>query len=180
MEIPRKLCPRCQASAPVEAGVCGKCGHQYRTHFTPHQVQPAISPPLQAKPVDGKVNRVLITMLATLVAVGSFGTVIWMGTRPKPDKPASRTTIHAQNVAPIERPVQETPIELPKSTRLDPVEAEARRALERAKRNIDIPLADTTPKDSDGRIHLRGGGSVSKDDWNAARNAVQNSPILKQ
>lgn len=186
MENPRKLCPQCQTPAPVEAGFCGRCGHQYRTQFAPNAAPSQANPPLALQKRGAALQKSggatpFLGVLVTLIALGSFGFVVWVGTRPKQAQPDERVAVRVPTSAPAAKsaPQEEGGDQASKRAGLDPVEAEARRALERAKRNIDIPLADTTPKDSDGRIHLRGGGSVGKEDWDAARRAVQNSPLTK-
>ncbi len=169
-----KLCPKCQTPAPIEAVFCGSCGHQYRTHFTPQAPTPNFAPPTP-RPASSKG---LTVALASVIGMGVFGGVLWLGTRPKSVELPHVSTVSTPPST-VTRTQKEIPVETPKQTSLDPVEAEARRAIERAKRNIDIPLANNTPKDSQGRIHLRGGGSINQEDWDAARNAVQNSPVMK-
>lgn len=38
-QIPHKLCPRCRNAAPVDALLCVRCGHQFRTALPVHRTQ---------------------------------------------------------------------------------------------------------------------------------------------
>jgi hypothetical protein len=59
----------------------------------------------------------------------------------------------------------------------DPLEEAARRAINREAPNVGLPPpAITSP---DGQVHLRTGGSISPEEWNAARAKLKESPLLR-
>lgn len=47
---PEKLCPKCNQRAPLDAGFCVNCGHQFRTRFAAPADQTIMAPPPQAAP----------------------------------------------------------------------------------------------------------------------------------
>lgn len=192
-----KICPRCQTPAPLDAAFCGQCGRQYRTQFVPPQappVAPNASPRFAAAqgtfpqeafaPRGNAVSRPAQWLAALVVAVLAFFLVYWLvGRRPGVSSPLPPRT--ASNPASTERaarvaapPDAETEARRAVSE-TDPVTAQAQREVERAKRDLGLP----PPADSvspDGRIHLRSGGTIRKDDWDKARQGLQNSPLFKE
>lgn len=50
MVHPEKICPRCQAIAPLSAVFCQQCGHGFRTQFAPPPTGPASPPQVAASP----------------------------------------------------------------------------------------------------------------------------------
>ena len=73
-----KQCPKCKAVAELNAPVCVRCGHRFRTKFSPG-APPVVATPLQ--PVAGQsevsgsriVTRVLIGTVVVVSAV-----IIWL------------------------------------------------------------------------------------------------------
>lgn len=59
----------------------------------------------------------------------------------------------------------------------DPVTAEAQKAVEKANRQLGLPPPSGSV-DKQGRIHLKSGGTISKEEWEAARRKVEQSPLL--
>jgi hypothetical protein len=59
----------------------------------------------------------------------------------------------------------------------DPLEDAAKRVISREAPNVGQP--PTGAVSSDGQVHLRSGGSISVDDWNAAKRKLQDNPLLK-
>ena len=60
----------------------------------------------------------------------------------------------------------------------DPIEEEAKRVLERDNAQLQTapPPGTVGP---DGRIHLRGGGSVTREQWDDANRRLRNSPQFR-
>ncbi len=53
---PYKVCPNCKQHAPLDADVCTRCGHQYRTQFAdPDQTQAFGAAPGGPRPAPGPV-----------------------------------------------------------------------------------------------------------------------------
>lgn len=50
MQPAYKLCPKCQQPAVLDQPACGRCGHQYRTRFTPGANQTQVIAPQMAAP----------------------------------------------------------------------------------------------------------------------------------
>jgi hypothetical protein len=59
----------------------------------------------------------------------------------------------------------------------DPIEEQAKRVVDRenAKLGTQPPANAVGP---DGRIHLRGGGSITREQWDEASKKLQNSPVF--
>ena len=88
MTPPQKICPKCQAVAPIDAPICRNCAHAFRTQFAPPlgqtqavSPQPVLShpsPPYQPQNrfqhhVATKQNRFIVTaVLTTAGAVGAL------------------------------------------------------------------------------------------------------------
>ena len=58
----------------------------------------------------------------------------------------------------------------------DPIESEARRAVDRESQKLDLP----PPVSADGKVHLRSGGTISQKDWDDATRKVRESPVTRQ
>ncbi len=63
-------------------------------------------------------------------------------------------------------------------TEADPLTAQAQREIERAKRGLNLPPPNAVGPD--GRVRLRGGGSISVEEWEAARRKLQDSPLTRE
>jgi hypothetical protein len=57
----------------------------------------------------------------------------------------------------------------------DPVVEESKRFIDRESRRAGLP---DPPTSSDGRVHLRGGGSISADQYRDAQRHVSESPVM--
>ena len=60
----------------------------------------------------------------------------------------------------------------------DPLEEAAKREIDSA--SMRIPGAQPETSTSDGRVHLRGGGSISKEEWEEAARKVQSSRLMRE
>ncbi len=67
----------------------------------------------------------------------------------------------------------------PVASENDPVAAEARRAVDREARNLDLPPPNAV-RDENGRYRLRSGGSISAEEWEQARRKVQDNRYMKE
>ena len=65
----------------------------------------------------------------------------------------------------------------PAAPDIDPVTAKAKTEIENARQEYSIPDTKSvaTP---DGQIHLRSGKTIKPEDYEAAKKAVENSPLL--
>ena len=75
---------------------------------------------------------------------------------------------------------RETPQTRPPAATNDPVMDEAKRVLERERQNLNLPPPAEGVTSADGRVHLRSGGSISREEWEAARRKLNDSPTLRE
>ncbi|MDW8208191.1 MAG: hypothetical protein RMJ43_10160, partial [Chloroherpetonaceae bacterium] len=95
------------------------------------------------------------------------------------------TRVHSPPVAPVARepgtvrmdtgPAWDPSV----SAENDPVAMEARRALERAHRELSLPI-DGGSRSPQERYSLRGGGSLSAEDVERAQRALRGNPYLRE
>ncbi len=180
MSAPQKQCPQCAELAALDAAFCGQCGRQYRTQFVPPSASDGSSggfavmePFTSGKPAVWLVRSsqaavALLVCLTVLMLSGVFRR------QAKPGLPEVTAVAGAHRSVSL-------PEDLPSAARRalsdDPVETAARRAVERESQKLDL----APPKVSeDGKIHLRSGGTVSKEEWEAARRKAEESPILRE
>jgi hypothetical protein len=169
-----KICPQCGTSAPVDAGFCTGCGRQYRTRFSPEAGQGSVSP---AGP-PAWLLRSAIGVMACVVAL----LLVVLHNR-------NSSSIHSPADVPVTQPdlsaarqpapdaarhgaASTAPGAIP-----DPLEEAAKREIDQA--SMRIPGSEPQISKSDGRVHLRGGGSISKEEWEAAAQKVQASRLMK-
>lgn len=72
-----KKCPKCQTVATIDAPICGACGHQFRTQFTPqappdptqafNPIQPQFQQPYYGQPVPTRHNPGVAILLHILL-----------------------------------------------------------------------------------------------------------------
>jgi hypothetical protein len=58
----------------------------------------------------------------------------------------------------------------------DPLVAESKRFIDHESRHAGL---DQTPVSSDGRVHLRGGGSITPEQYRDAQRRVNDSPVIR-
>lgn len=188
MATPQKICPRCRALAPLDAGFCGQCGHQYRTQFTaPPVVLPQAAPAYASAafpdPVSAVPRRPLQWLAVAGIAALTFALVFWFAGRRNgaaPSAPSSGYIRQASTPQRVSVPSEEdSAARRALDAEADPVTAQAQREVERAKRDLGLPppAAAVTP---DGRIHLRSGGTIRKEEWDRARSSLESSPLFKE
>ncbi len=109
------------------------------------------------------------------VGVGMFFIVWAVAGRQRGASDPLRDTTSAP--APVFAPaVREAPSEArPAPDDTDPLVAASKRFIERESRHAGLP---EPPASSDGRVHLRGGGSISTEQYRDAQRHVQESPVL--
>ncbi len=66
----------------------------------------------------------------------------------------------------------------PTSGNRDLLEDAAKRVITRETPNVGLPPAGAVSPD--GQVHLRSGGSISIEEWNAAKRKLQDNPLLKE
>ena len=177
MTMPHKLCPRCQAPAPLEARFCSRCGRQYRTQFptassssaeagpppiapaAPFEAMPRTQTPLIKEVLMGG-TALLVFCVVLFAAINARKANTPHNLPPPPLPPAGPVGLSG-------------PTETPAT---DPLTSEAQRAVERAHQQLGLPPPGSV--DAQGRVHLRAGGAISKEEWEAARRKVEQSPLL--
>lgn len=178
MSAPYKECPRCGTAAPLDAAFCGSCGRQYRTQFaSPALVQPPAES-AQAQPgteiasaAPPQTRQPGVWPAVVLAAAVAFSSVLWLGLSRRPRAPqasgagAPSPTASAQPAREAASPALQ-----------DPIRETARQEVEKARDEGIVPAA---PPTADGRIHLRSGGTISRDEWDAAQRKVATDPLFK-
>ena len=179
----QKQCPRCSTVAPLDATFCGQCGRQYRTQFVPYgDSSPGVAPaPASHAPVPDFAPRTpSVTMLRAaqggVAALVCFGVLALFGIFRQDEKGHAPVVTVAPSAPWSVPPSAGLNAEARKSLSEDPIESEARRVVDRESRKLDLP----PPVSQDGRIHLRSGGTISKEEWDAASRKAQESPVLRQ
>jgi hypothetical protein len=92
----------------------------------------------------------------------------------------------SEEAAPVVKPPLPSSVPLPDSTSTpapasaDSITAQAQREIERARQDYNLPAPTSGVVSPDGKVHLRGGGTLRPDEWEAARRKLQDSPILRQ
>lgn len=61
----------------------------------------------------------------------------------------------------------------------DPLARQAQRELQRAKEELNLTMPPSASGEDDNRIRLRGGGSIRRDEWEAARRRALSSPVVR-
>ncbi len=185
MTVPQKQCPRCSTPAPLEATFCGQCGRQYRTQFAPPAAGGAgggfdLSGGGQASSVaDGRTPAVWMIRTAQVAVALLVCVVVLAGSGVfRQNRKGSVPAVTSAPASPHEvAPPADVTAEARKALSEDPIESAARRAVDRESRRLDLP----PPKVSeDGKIHLRSGGTISKEEWEAANRKAHESPILRE
>ncbi|HZT44145.1 MAG TPA: zinc ribbon domain-containing protein [Chthonomonadaceae bacterium] len=172
MTMPHKVCPRCQTPAPLEARFCSQCGRQYRTQFPASSPSsPAAAPETSFTAAPRAQTPLLKEILLGGTALLVFCVVLFSAIHarqanephtllPPPMPPAGPVGLSGPAEAPA----------------VDPLTSEAQHAVERANQRLGLPPPGSV--DAQGRIHLRTGGTISKEEWDAARRKVEQSPLL--
>lgn len=182
MTVSQKQCPRCSTVAPLDATFCGQCGRQYRTQFVPpgngsHSAA-APAPIYNAAVPDYAPRTRSVWMLraaqGAVAALACVGVLAFSGVFRHEERGSVPAVVSApaapQTVAP-----PEPHGEIRKALREDPIESEARRVVDRESRKLDLP----PPVGTDGKIHLRSGGAISREEWDAANRKAQDSPVMR-
>lgn len=183
MTVSQKQCPRCSAAAPLDATFCGQCGRQYRTQFAPSATGgPAAMPtPTYSAPVPASAPRAfsvwaLRAVQGAVAALVCVSVLVFSGVFRQNGR-GGLPALSAAPAAPTRvAPPGELNAKVRDALREDPIESEARRVVDRESRKLDLP----PPVDSDGRIHLRSGGTISREEWDAASRKAQESPALRE
>ena len=178
MTAPQKICPQCQTPAPLDAAFCRNCGRQYRTQFAsgggavtpsasaPSPVPASSLPPFEAKPQAALSPR-MMQILVLLGAMVVFFSVLAL----------RNTTQHGNTQAPapldrrdLPQPPPFAPPQVSTSTGNDSNSETANRSAGQERQTGD---PNTPPVGPDGRIHLQSGGSITREEWEKARRAIQ-------
>ncbi len=183
-----KICPKCQTPAPIEATFCGQCGRQYRTQFAAAEQQSYLTehrtPELQTPgpelltPNFQRLSPYVAAAIVVLSAVVAI-LILMLSHRGKPGENTTNLTMGHPLVAPLPlaHSSSMSAADMVKQGE-DPIEEEARRTLERDNAQLQTePPASSVG--SDGRIHLRGGGSITREQWDDANRRLRKSPAFR-
>lgn len=112
--------------------------------------------------------RQLIVLAVLLVLIAAMGGLFVLAFRSRVPSNDPRAVLEATR----DRLMRESARKAPSGTGLyaDPVEAQARQELERLRREFGVGSAPVGP---DGRVHLRGGGSISPEEWERAVRSLE-------
>jgi hypothetical protein len=182
MTAAQKQCPRCGVVAPLDATFCGQCGRQYRTQFVPSAAgtPPAMPAPVYQTPPPAYAPRtpsvwMLRAVQGVVAAVVCFVVLSFSGIFRR-DGHSNAPVVAATPSTPQRvAPAAGLNAEARKALSEDPVAAEARRAVDRESKRLDLP----PPVSQDGKVHLRSGGTISQEEWNAASRKAQESPVFR-
>lgn len=173
MNQERIACPRCRANNFQGQAQCWQCRAPLPQQAAPVRM-PAAQPVLFAPP-PRRAN--LVWLLLPVVAIIAFLAVFYGVGVSRP----------AEEAAPVVKP---TPMpssglppvsaSTPASVSSDPITAQAQREIERARQDYNLPAPTPGVVSPDGKVHLRGGGTLRPEEWEAARRKLQDSPILRQ
>jgi len=154
-----------------QAGM-GQHGGGYPPHSPVRQAHPGMHQDAFVR--KWGMSRGIAGVLAA-VGVGMFLIVWAMAGRQRGASDPVR--IEPNVPAPILAPATHEPAATarPAQDDTDPLVAESKRFIERESRHAGLPEA---PASSDGRVHLRGGGSITTDQYRDAARRVQESPVM--
>ncbi len=181
-----KVCPQCSTAAPVDAVFCAACGRQFRSQFVP---PPSVEHPPEyaaSQPVSPRGMWLAIVGMAAVVAV----LVIMLNARqhstvsrtehnsPLDSSVAAQSRGGEQGLGSRHSGTDNASQDAGKPAG-DLLEDAARREIDKA--SMRIPGAATPEvSPSDGRVHLRGGGSISKEQYEETARKVQSSRIIPE
>jgi hypothetical protein len=182
MTVSQKQCPRCGIVAPLDATFCGQCGRQYRTQFVPQvdgglgvpsAPQGAVVPAFAPRPPSVWMVRAAQGGVAALVCMG----VLFFSGVFRHDGKSSAPAVTSAPASPhsVDPPAGLNE-EARKALSEDPLEAQARRVVDRESQKLSL----LPPVNADGKIHLRSGGTISREEWDAASRKAQQSPVLRE
>ena len=175
--------PNCwQCSAPL-AGNTGRPA-QSKSTTTPdarrnHVSQPAPQRPYTAPFADPFVrkwgmSRGMAVILGG-VGIGVFLAVWFVAGRPRGNEEVLRSepgpSRAVSSPATADQPLERTAAEID-----DPIVDESKRFIDHESRHAGLPQP---PTGSDGRVHLRSGGSITTDQYRDAQRRVNDSPVIR-
>ena len=115
----------------------------------------------------------MAALLAGVGAVAFLAMWLWVGPRRSD---IGTTSALPSAAAPVQPPVSSETTARSAVEEADPIVAESRRLIERESRHAGLP---EPPTSSDDRVYLRGGGSITRDQYRDAQRRVQESPVLR-
>jgi hypothetical protein len=173
MNQERIACPRCRANNFQGQAQCWQCRAPL-----PQQAAPARMPAAQPVPFAPPPRRTnWVWLLLPVVAIIAFLAVFYGVGASRPSEEV------AQSVKSPPMPSSDLPpvsASTPASVSSDPITAQAQREIERARQDYNLPVPASGVASPDGKVHLRGGGTLRPDEWEVARRKLQASPILRQ
>ncbi|HZP83484.1 MAG TPA: hypothetical protein VFB21_17700 [Chthonomonadaceae bacterium] len=172
MNQERIACPRCRANNFVGQAQCWQCRAPLPQQAVPARMPAA--PPVPFAPPPRHAN--LVWLLLPIVAVIAFLAVFYGLGVSRPSEEAAQVVKPPLPASDL--PPASSPTSAPVSA--DPITAQAQREIERARQDYNLPAPAPGVVSPDGKVHLRGGGTLRPDEWEAARRKLQDSPILRQ
>ena len=197
----RVACPRCRANNFAGKTQCWQCAATlpppeavtpagrstvggapaHRPAAQHAAVPPGFGPPpsMAADPATGAFVRkwgMSPGTAAALVAIGlgAFLLVWTVGGYLRGGAPSVRSgpAPAAQTAPPVAR---DEPAVQPADDSADPIVEESKRFIDRESRHAGLP---EPPAASDGRVYLRGGGSITGEQYRDAQRRVRESPVM--
>lgn len=181
-------CPRCRANNFLGTTHCWQCGGSLpppevvgqvtmpvpapppSAHPSPNTYYP---PPYDAAAVRRSSRRLMLIPLVFLLVIGLGALfVIAFQSRhgavmPGLDDAQARMNAYADR---LRREMDDSTAE---SGDIDPLTAQARREIERLSEQVG---GLGPPSDPQGRVHLRSGGTISREQWERARDSLRATP----
>ncbi len=143
------ICRRCGSMNRIDWQFCARCGAPLTRSSQSHQSPTSTT---NQYPLRWAIP-LLSGLFIIIVLTGAW--MMWRALHPSPGQVSANPAAPAYTRA---TPSSSEPI--------DPVELKAREALRNAERQFGI---QPPPTDHRGQVHLRGGGSISADQYNGVR-----------
>lgn len=179
-------CPRCRANNFLGQTHCWQCksplpppeavrGPAYPVAPTPQSYAYAPAPRSRSFPLLPFVGIVLLVFGGALYFV--------FQNRSKTTETTTRSRRLPDAAARVEQPgvIMDTgpAFDSSVSAENDPVAAEAKRAVDRARGELALPPPNAQ-RDENGRYRLRSGGAISQEEWERARRSIQDNRFQRE
>ncbi len=180
--IGQPQCWQCRAALPGAAsGIKPTTAPVFSTMpHANHGHQPAIAayPPVPANAAQS-VSRTNFPLVFGGIAAVTFVLVLMFAMHTHPEAVRTPAVSMPVRSADSTGSIDSTPesTNASKSTPVDPVDEQARRVIQTESPKIGIPPSVSVSPD--GRVHLRSGGTISKEEWDNARRKAQESSVMQ-
>jgi len=166
----RIRCPRCGSNNFPGRPRCWQCGASLPPPEDAPDGPDALPAPAAIAPGRTPPRRDLLrSALWAAAALLVLGGVVLVARNLRPAREAAGSREQAELRAIERQMLHRGDLPGPDAPATDPVEARARRELERLRREAGL---STPPTDQAGRVHLGTGGTISAEEWSRARRAL--------